>query len=300
MSNGSRIVIGVHGLANKPPNDPPERRHETDWRRAIAEGLRRNEGLALSPGDLPFALVYWADWRIGVDAGWKPIPPEEDREPYAPAPGEGKLPTYGESWHDVLRAEGRALAARPLDWFKQTFGIDAAADAFLSRRLPDLGLYYADRDKCLLLRGRLKDALLAHKGRRIMLVAHSMGTIVAYDVLRDLERAEPGLAVEHLVTLGAPLGLPHVLYKILDEHGDARTPANVRRWSNLADRHDPVAADTNLSNDFKPSGSGVAVEDDLVLNGYESPRTGRPDHHKIYGYLRAPEFSARLAAFLRG
>jgi hypothetical protein len=269
-------IIGVHGLDNKPAKGP----HEADWKLAIVEGLKRNQELALAVDDLPFELVYWADWRKSLEEGWRPIDPAVDPEPYEADPSEGKFQTYGENWHDVLIVEGRELAARPLDWFKQTFGIDAVADTFLERRLPDLGLYYADREKCSILRGRLRDVLLAHKGKRIMLVAHSMGTIVTYDVLRDLER-EPSLIIDHLVTLGSPLGLPHVLYKILNEHQTARTPENVRRWSNLADRHDPVAADTHLANEFKPNAGGVAVEDDLVLNTYKSPRADKPNHHKI-------------------
>jgi hypothetical protein len=41
----------------------------------------------------------------------------------------------------------------------------------------------------------------------------------------------------------------------------------------------------------------VAVADALVLNTYPS-REGNRNHHKIYGYLRAPEFSQLVSNFI--
>lgn len=68
-----------------------------------------------------------------------------------------------------------------------------------------------------------------------MVIAHSMGTIISYDVLREIGREHPGMTVEHYVTIGSPLGLPHVKKKISEENRLVRTPSIVRRWSNLAD-----------------------------------------------------------------
>jgi hypothetical protein len=160
-----------------------------------------------------------------------------------------------------------------------------------------LGTYYRDADKRALLRKRLADKLIEHEGKRTMLVAHSMGSIVAYDVLRDLGGARPSMVVDHFVTLGSPLGLPLVLDKIRRENPSVRTPSMVRRWTNLADRRDPVAFDAHLGDEFEANGRGVAVEDALVLNGYVT-REGKRNHHKIYGYLRAPEFSQVLKNFI--
>jgi hypothetical protein len=52
------------------------------------------------------------------------------------------------------------------------------------------------------------------------------------------------------------------------------------------------------------NGKGIKVKDDLFLNDYQKPKTGKPgtmegagdshgknNHHKSYGYLRAPELS---------
>ena len=119
-----------------------------------------------------------------------------------------------------------------------------------------------------------------------------MGSIIAYDVLREIGRNDPHFRLRHFVTIGAPLGLPHVIYKIREEHGRARTPSVVDRWTNFADRRDPVAFDVHLRGDFRANDRGVRVVDDLVINDY--PR----NPHKSYGYLRAPEVTDAIRDFL--
>jgi Alpha/beta hydrolase of unknown function (DUF900) len=203
MAGSSSIILGIHGLGNK-PTDPP---HAEDWTKAILEGLKRNNSLDLPESALPFELVYWRDWKYseGID-------PTQDEEPYKAEKGSGPFLAYRQHWPDVFLREGLQLSAKPLDWAKQHFGVDSLADAVLQRRLPDLGLYYSDQAKRADLRRRLREALIRHQGKRIMIIAHSMGTIVAYDVLRELGSEQPAFTISHLVTLGSPLGLPHVLF----------------------------------------------------------------------------------------
>ena len=151
----------------------------------------------------------------------------------------------------------------------------------------------------------LENALVPLRGEEIMLISHSMGTIIAYDVLRDLGRTDQGFEVAQFVTIGSPLGLPHVKARVMEERtydGEGRervrTPSVVtQRWVNYADRKDPVALDVHLRDDYGPNRTGVRVEDDLVVNGYLSP-AAKPNHHKSYGYLRTPEISELIRAFI--
>jgi hypothetical protein len=300
MPAQSHVVIGIHGLSSKPPPEP----HSRDWGRAICEGLTRNLAVNVAPERLGFELVYWADW-LGRPA----IPPNEDSEPYEPAAGTGPLPLYRQRFVDaaarkVLDSFADPIdwvgGAPPLDWIRRHTGLDDAGAALMQKRLVDLGTYYREKDKRDLLRRRLFDALVKHKDKRIMVVAHSMGSIVAYDVLRDIGRQLPDLIVDHFVTLGSPLGMPYVVRHIRDESPAVRTPSVVRRWTNLADRRDPVAIDVHLRDEFDANDQGVLVEDALVLNGYVAPPhpPSKPNYHKIYGYLRAPEFSAVIQNFI--
>jgi hypothetical protein len=81
-----RVIIGIHGLANKPPADEKSRW----WKTALAEGLTRNEGLA--DPDFSFEFVYWADLRYET-----PLSEDDNREPYRPYDGEGPLPAGDEA-----------------------------------------------------------------------------------------------------------------------------------------------------------------------------------------------------------
>jgi Lecithin:cholesterol acyltransferase len=290
-------IIGIHGLQPKPPMDVLRR----GWLSALREGLTKNHQLPLQAGDLAFELVYWADWL-----GREPYAAGKDPEPYIEADGDGPLPRYRDRWVDkVVTASLDALkhpiewadSQKSLDWVSRHAGVDQATALFLQLHFIDLSTYYADEPKRMYLRGKLRDALLAQKGKRIMLIAHSMGSIVAYDVLRALGRDNPDFEVSHFVTLGSPLGMPNVLHKIRDENAAIRTPSVVRRWTNLADRRDHVAFDAHLADDFDPNGDDVTVEDKLVINGYRPPK-GKPTHHTIYGYLRTPEFTELVRAFV--
>ena len=90
-------------------------------------------------------------------------------------------------------------------------------------------------------------------GGPFVIVAHSQGTMIAYEVLRQLKKAD--CDVQLLVTMGSPLGLQEVQDVFRAWTG---TPANtklarppcVARWVNVAERLDPVAADSDLTEEF--------------------------------------------------
>jgi pimeloyl-ACP methyl ester carboxylesterase len=121
-------------------------------------------------------------------------------------------------------------------------------------------------------RQRLIDKLREHAGKRIMLIGHSMGSIIAYDVLRIIGRETPPVPGDHFVTIGSPLGLPHVKTKIYQENDLVRTPSVVGRWTNFADRRDVVAVEAKLGDDYEANDQEVKVADVPVINGYKSPR----------------------------
>jgi hypothetical protein len=281
------LIVGIHGLKNK---TVPETL-EGWWKAAIKEGLVRNCGGQSFEIDLE--LVYWADLMYA-----RPTSPNIQAEPYVIAGGTGPLPRAGLSARKIAAARIQGSVGKILE---KILGApvtnEAVRDAF-KIRVPDLVRYKEHQALQEATRNRLIEPLrAAHKaGRRIMLIAHSMGSIIAFEVLRDAGRTVPGLEVSHFVTVGSPLGLAEVEEVI---SGPMRVPECVARWSNFADPRDQVARwDTFLSENFEPSSRGVAIVDQLVINGYVSP-TGKPNPHKIYGYLRAPEISDLIASFVR-
>ncbi len=303
-----KIILGIHGLSNKPDVSVLT----SWWKNSIAEGLRVNQGMA-SP-EFDFKMVYWADllykYAMHDDDAFR-FDRLYNAEPYYPAEPEA-LKEYRTSWFDQIRAGAFDLVGTAIDRLKEQ-GFTALGDWALGRMLRDLSFYYEDdreikaRDGSFglartVLRDELRAALLAEQGKDVLLIAHSMGSIIAYDVLRELGRSHPDMQISQFVTIGSPLGLPHVkakIVKIYDYDPRVRTPSIVTKsWVNFADKDDPVAADIHLRDDYLENARGIRVEDDLVSNDYRGPESGKANPHKSYGYLRAPELSRHIARFI--
>ncbi len=107
-----------------------------------------------------------------------------------------------------------------------------------------------------------------------VVVAHSLGSIVAYRVLRELGAAAQ---VRGLITVGSPLGL-HTVRKLLSP--PARTfPAGVDSWVNAFDSADIVALHP-LDNAAWPVSPAIA--------NHASVKNHTSNHHGISGYLDDP------------
>jgi pimeloyl-ACP methyl ester carboxylesterase len=141
---------------------------------------------------------------------------------------------------------------------------------------------------------RLAEVLRKYSGRDILLIAHSMGSIISFDVL---SQTTPDVNINTLVTIGSPLGMPLIIKKILVEQGrdfkkdrQPVVPDNiVKSWYNFSDTDDPVAINYNLADDYRANSRGIAPKDCIIYNNYVN--NGDRSPHKLYGYLRAPEVS---------
>ena len=277
------VLIGIHGLLNKPAKAVLE----GWWRNAIVEGLARNHATQTQPA---FSLCYWADVRNP-----SPILVEDLGERYEAAPGQGPLARYDPTTLDKTRAFLQKWGGRMLDKEKDLIGLGTNVEKLLGVGLQDLDAYYGDTTIRQKMRSRLSALLESHKQHTIMLIAHSMGSVIAYDVLRTYD-ASADIKVAHLITIGSPLGLPLVAYNARKEFGAAQTPRSVLRWTNFSDPRDKVALDCDLVDDYKAT-NGVRVVDVLVRNEYVN-HEGKANCHKSYGYLRAAEVSDRIREFL--
>lgn len=93
-----------------------------------------------------------------------------------------------------------------------------------------------------------------------VIIGHSLGSVVAYEAAHRLGRPLP-----LLVTLGSPLGLRNIVYDLLQPQPPS-VPPLVRRWTNVADRDDLVAARLDLDRHF-PGADGVLHSTYTVDNG---------------------------------
>jgi alpha-beta hydrolase superfamily lysophospholipase len=130
------------------------------------------------------------------------------------------------------------------------------------------------------IRRRFVDTLKqqAAVGKPHIVVSHSMGTVIAYDCLKQVADCP---AVDGLVTLGSPLGLDEVQVKLAPGYTEKDGFPSGRlqgSWSNVFDPGDIVAAfDPKLADDYKRAGKEV-IEDLSVHNGGSL-------HHSITHYL---------------
>ncbi len=100
--------------------------------------------------------------------------------------------------------------------------------------------YLVNRSIRTAVKQKVKEQLrpLANSGAHCSLIAHSWGTVVAYESLIDLEKERPTFHLAHLFTLGSPLWL--VQSQLDDPSG--RKPHNVANWVNIHAQGDVIGA----------------------------------------------------------
>ena len=145
----------------------------------------------------------------------------------------------------------------------------------------DLEFVANSRKRCAV-GARLTSAIdsARRQGRPVILVAHSLGSVVAYDALASAKDAPP---VERLVTVGAIVGAPGMRQLLLGGALDdtLRIPTSVKSWVNVRRPGDPFA--TPLSRSIIPQRDGRLVRDVLT----EAPETtDAAEAHDVVGYLR--------------
>ncbi|SCL29440.1 V8-like Glu-specific endopeptidase [Micromonospora rhizosphaerae] len=163
---------------------------------------------------------------------------------------------------------------RPLSWLANRSGLD---EAIIAAVFADVAAYL-DRPA---VRDRVLDAVLGclPPGGRMVLVSHSLGTVVAMDLLTRL----PGsLTVDTLVTAGSPLGMDAVYKRLLV--GGPRRPDRVRTWVNAWCAADAVAIGCPLQGAW-----GADVVDVVTDNAKDRA-------HSIAEYLSDPRVARAVVA----
>jgi hypothetical protein len=116
-----------------------------------------------------------------------------------------------------------------------------------------------------------------------IIVAHSLGTIITYKLLRELSATGQAAPCPLFVTLGSPLGIDVVRRSFTLPR---KRPANVVRWLNGADPEDFVALRPVLN--IASFGSGICNIAEID-NGYADP-------HSITGYLSNTKVATMIMA----
>ena len=291
-------LIYVPGMKPKPP--PPVHRQAL-WD-ALLWGLKRVDPTlseSLKTQMKRFWIVSWTYLFYGVHRDF-----ELDR------PGIQALQTHPDPSPADIR-EIDSLARRIDRWVR----IVGDTLPFLSRHLADEDTrltmaearrYLGDRQGIgrevrLMLKNELTDAWA--DGDRVMLIGHSLGSVIAYDTLWELSHEEPVAGrIDMFVTMGSPLATRFIRHRLrgYNRSGVQRYPTIIRRWRNFSARADLTALHPSLVPYFgKMLDLNLieSMEDRInVLNHF------RGDHglnvHKSYGYLMNPGVASCIVDWL--
>jgi hypothetical protein len=168
-----------------------------------------------------------------------------------------------------------------IPWFGQ---LGARAVEVIIPTLRQVRTYLGDED----VRAKAKKAVLDLVDEKTrVIVAHSLGSVVAYEACFSLTRSLP-----LLVTIGSPLGLRGIVYDRLQPRPPVFPPL-VKRWMNIADRNDIVAAEPDLGHFFGTVPDGAVFDSaGRVFNGRKA--------HKAESYLTDPLIGTAIGETLRG
>lgn len=286
-------IIYIHGIANKP----------------APAVLKRQWDMALFGVDMGSRtrMAYWADIRYP-----QPLPSTMTEakamilsESYRPRSDEEiideskQLAPYGkdaEAFAEKLaqrilnqakkdQIKAKAVQAKILPpWIRRS-----ATEWITKQFVKDVSAYFYDQEQRKAIQERFR-SLLNPEGGPYFVIAHSLGTVISYDIMRELA-AGGGAQAPYYITLGSPLGIDEVQDNLPKP---LRIPAPVKSWDNFADLLDPVAFDKSLSDEFSPTGK---ISDDIVINR-DSLRLSGFNPHSATGYLATKNVQTRVRKIL--
>ena len=322
----NKKIIMIHGLGSKPS---PEITHDL-WRRTLIENIRVSHRLLARSLDTHpeiFESAYWANFvphHIPDDAAYSRKLSKQVDKVIA------ERREIRDRFHVGMGEKvGSFFEERGLDLVKLLAGALDVRDDVMTRFLRETELYNQDQYIADLIRAPLENALRKawDEGREPIIVSHSMGTFISYDVLwRFAHRRTAGFGnynerrVKMFITLGSPLGDPTVRNLLFARHHrdhslrQRQYPTNIDFWHNYACLGDVVAHHKNFHDIFFtpmrglklfPAGRRFRSIDYVDLhNPFEvvahagNRNRIRRNPHKSFGYLAQPRLGSWIADYL--
>ena len=300
-------IIAIHGHGLKPERDVLD----DLWREALTHGVRRHQKNALKTFEAArWEFVYFNDLTEPFLAGngetldstldhadrrhsFEQLKSRKkksftSRRVYERLPGQSAL---GEFIADVGQPLLRSVGLGRLL-------IDQYAPSYIE--------YWENQRASVLARATAALQAAMERGDRITVLAHCLGSVVAYDAFWTLQH-DPSFErfrdrkVHHWITMGSPLGDETVKRHLLgaDRPLLERYPHNVLHWTNVHAEDDYIAHDNTVANDFQPMLAQrliSTIEDTEILN--LAVRYGRSNPHNAVGYLVSPSVARAVCAAL--
>jgi subtilisin family serine protease len=290
VTGQARTIIYVHGIANKPTQEVLK----CQWDHALfGFDLGERSRVAYWVNRDTYPVPYPGSCTTGDKTAMPELNPAVPQ--IAPTSKESESSFRDELPKTAtakLHAIAKEMEAQPKDGPSAVKALDFRIKVLPFERLrewvtksithlflQDVKEYFFDIER----RKSMRESLLSRLrtgGGPFVIVAHSQGSMIAYDVLSSIPQGE--VDVQLFLTIGSPLGMQEVQDQIkkLTKQKTLTTPPNVKRWVNVADWLDPVAVDKELEGDFKAR-NGVRPEDFTGFNP-----DGPQDPHSATGYLQ--------------
>lgn len=297
--SGHPLILYIPGLLPKPEPDI----HRDALLRCVLAGVRRIDepvarAIEADPGN--FDVVSWTFDFYGEYRDF-----ELDR-----AAVDAVIEKPHADERDI--AEATSFQRRFTRWLYRLgdllpFLIPHVANERMAVHLRDLRRYLQDDNGIARhTRRMLKLRLSAATGGRqpVLLIAHSMGSVIAYDSLWELSASgRDHVRLDMLLTMGSPLGQRYMQKRLkgAGKTGYERYPNNIRRWKNLAAIGDLTALDPILADAFEEMlelGLLEGFEDDALLSHFRLD--GMLNVHAEYGYLAHEKTARTICEWWRG
>ncbi len=289
-----RHIIFIPGKNPKPPAD----QHRSMLWRTLLEGVQRAEPQIASDMELhskEFKLIAWnylyyhTSKDANLDLPWL------DALLNQHGPTEQDI-SEAQSWH-VKRERILYNIIDHVPLLLQMLPEPARSTAEEISRYFQNGDNIA-RDIRELLKLELRPILA--KNDKVLLIGHSLGSIIAYDTLWELSHQEHLPGNVDFLTLGSPLGMNYVQHRLMgnNNHNKKKYPTNIRHWINISSIGDVTALDRSFSDDF---GEMLklkiidSIEDQCkgIYNFYRNEEG--LNCHRSYGYLVNPAVGKVIA-----
>lgn len=294
----SRQLVFVHGRSQQKKDASTLK---AEWVEALQDGLAKN-GLTLPIGDasihFPFygdtlyELLQGASLEAAAEVVVRGTNAEDEEKRFARAIMEEIRRKANITEADLVDVAGQQVVNRGVlnwEWFQAFLQV-------VDRRVPfgsgcSIALFTHDVYVYLnnpIVRSKI-DAGVSEAitpDAETVVVAHSLGTVVAYNILRQLAQARDW-KIPLFVTLGSPLAVAEIR-KTVRSLATGRCPERVSEWFNALDERDVVALYPLDPMNFPvdPAVPGIENKRD-VKNKTEN-------HHGISGYLDDAEVAQRI------
>lgn len=294
-------IVFVHGRAQEGKS---QQELQKTWRTALFDGFS-NAGAIVVPAMVDVAMPFYGDvlYRLTQEAGRAASGNVVNRGPEDYQPPAEELRFYRQFLQDVLAAEGITneqldaetggdIKDRDIQNWKAVLAAlrvlnksSRIAATSIERFVRDVWLYLTNAG----VRGEIDNLVSPYipEQDRCVVVGHSLGSVVAYNLLRQRASCKNVLA---FVTLGSPLGIEAIIERLPTNGKPRLSPEDAGLWFNARDKQDTVALHEVSSDSF---------DGDPVVENYSGVNNTSSNKHGIVEYLEDKVVASKIYAAYR-